>query len=76
MTYLAFFRTYIERKQINGELNVVNRTILSCNSVSIIAIGAEVKVKVGVGVEVGVGVVEVNGKWTQFIQSGGFLYES
>ena len=72
MTYLAFFRTYIERKQINGELNVVNRTILSCNSVSIIAIGAEVEV----GVEVGVGVVEVNGKWTQFIQSGGFLYES
>ena len=69
MTYLAFFRTYIERKQINGELNVVNRTILSCNSVSIIAIGAEVGVGVGVG-------VEVNGKWTQFIQSGGFLYES
>ncbi len=65
---------------MNGELNVVNRTILSCNSVSIIAIGAEVKVEVGVGVgvgvEVGVGVVEVNGKWTQFIQSGGFLYES
>ena len=57
---------------MNGELNVVNRTILSCNSVSIIAIGAEVEV----GVEVGVGVVEVNGKWTQFIQSGGFLYES
>jgi hypothetical protein len=67
MTYLAFFRTYIERKQMNGELNVVNRTILSCNSVSIIAIGAEVEVGVG---------VEVNGKWTQFIQSGGFLYES
>ena len=67
MTYLAFFRTYIERKQINGELNVVNRTILSCNSVSIIAIGVEVEVEVG---------VEVNGKWTQFIQSGGFLYES
>ena len=63
---------------MNGELNVVNRTILSCNSVSIIAIGAEVEVEVGVGVgvEVGVGVVEVNGKWTQFIQSGGFLYES
>ena len=57
---------------MNGELNVVNRTILSCNSVSIIAIGAEVEVEVGVGV----GVVEVNGKWTQFIQSGGFLYES
>ena len=57
---------------------MVNRTILSCNSVSIIAIGAEVEVEVGVGVgvEVGVGVVEVNGKWTQFIQSGGFLYES
>jgi len=58
---------------MNGELNVVNRTILSCNSVSIIAIGAEVEVEVEV--EVGVG-VEVNGKWTQFIQSGGFLYES
>ena len=61
----ALAKTCKERKQINGELDEVSRSILSSNSVSIVPI--EVEVEVG---------VDVSGKWTQLIQPGGLIYES
>jgi len=60
-------KTYTERKQINGELDEVSRSILSSNSVSIVPIEVEVEVEVE---------VDVSGKWTQLIQPGGLTYES
>ena len=59
----ALAKTCKERKQINGELDEVSRSILGSNSVSIVPIEVEVG-------------VDVSGKWTQLIQPGGLIYES
>ncbi len=59
----ALAKTCKDRKQIDGELDEVCRSILISNSVSIVPIEVEVG-------------VDVSGKWTQLVQPGGLIYES